>query len=390
MAIIGGCGHVGLPLGLTFADAGWDVLLSDINETVIDTVQSGQMPFTEPGGQELLTAHIGKNLWASSDPSGIATVDVIICAIGTPLDEHLNPQMDDLLRAVEGLLPHLREGQLFVLRSTVVPGATEYLARWLEARRPGIDVAFCCERIAQGKSIEEIRSLPQIIAGVGDKAGKRAAEVFAPVCAELIHLTPVEAELSKLFCNSWRYLSFAVANQFYSICAERDVDFYNIFNAITHDYPRMSGLPSAGFAAGPCLFKDTMQLAAYYNNQFSMGHSGMLVNEGLPQTLVTHLQRRTDLSDKVVGILGMAFKADIDDIRDSLSFKLRKLLSFECKEVLCTDPYVDHKLIVPLEKVLSAADLVVIGSPHTVYRDLEIALPVLDPWNLLGKGGLLK
>lgn len=205
----------------------------------------------------------------------------------------------------------------------------------------------------------------------------------------MVELSPTEAELGKLFCNAWRYVTFAIANQFYSMCATNGIDYARVHGAITHNYPRMRGLPTAGFAAGPCLFKDTMQLAAYYNNDFSLGQSAMLVNEGFPRVLMMQL-RALGLADKRVGLLGMAFKGDDDDTRESLAFKLKKLLELECKEVMCTDEFAKLPWLMPLERVLADADILVVSAPHTKYKSLDPKQPTLDPWNVLGHGGLLK
>lgn len=390
IAIVGGCGHVGLPLGLSFAKAGLDVHLYDIDAGAVAAVSAGKMPFQEEGGPELLAVHLKRNLFVGSDPSVLQKADVVVCVIGTPVDEYLNPRLNRLLQAVEDLKPFLSARQLFVLRSTVYPGATTKVAERLQAQVPGIDVAFCPERVTQGYAIRETATTPQIIAGVGERARARGRALFAKVCSKLIDLEPSEAELAKLFCNSYRYISFALANQFYAVCMENGLDYYRVWEAVTEEYPRMRGLPKAGFAAGPCLFKDTMQLSAFFNSDFSLGQAAMLVNEGLPRLLVRHLKDEADLRDKKVGILGLAFKGDSDDVRESLAFKLRKLLSLECREVLCTDSHIKQTPdLVSLERVLAEADILVIGAPHSEYKNLRPKQPVLDVWNLLGRGGVL-
>src|SRR4029077_1855850 len=165
---------------------------------------------------------------------------------------------------------------------------------------------FCPERVAQGAAIKEIGTMPQMISGVGERALARARNLFRRICPVTVDLKPMEAELAKLFCNAWRYITFAIANQFYTVCADHGVDYYDIWEAVTRDYPRMKGLPKAGFAAGPCLFKDTMQLAAFFANDFPLGHAAMLVNEQLPRAVVRQLAHKHDLTTKTVGILGMA------------------------------------------------------------------------------------
>jgi UDP-N-acetyl-D-mannosaminuronic acid dehydrogenase len=390
IAVLGGCGHVGLPLALKFAEQGHDVTIVDIDARAVAAITRGEMPFLEHGAEPLLRAHMGKNLRATTDAAAVRDVEVIVCIVGTPIDEHLNPQVDQLMRVVEELRAHLRAGQLFVLRSTVFPGATERIAALIERVAPGVDVAFCPERVAQGHALREFSELPQLVSGVTPRARERARALFACMTDKLVEVEPIEAELGKLFCNSWRYIVFAAANQFYSLCMSHGIDFYRVWAAITRDYPRLAGFPRAGFAAGPCLFKDTMQLAAFYNNDFTLGQSAMLVNEGLPRVLMQHLrQRAAPLGDKTVGILGMAFKGDNDDTRESLAFKMRKLLTLECRAVLCTDEMAEGHWRVPLERVLEEADVLVIGAPHSRYRGLKPRQPVLDPWNILGRGGLL-
>jgi UDP-N-acetyl-D-mannosaminuronic acid dehydrogenase len=257
----------------------------------------------------------------------------------------------------------------------------------LEAEGVDVDVAFCPERIAEGKAMEELFSLPQIVSAHTEGGRDRAAKLFSHLTDSIVELEPEEAELAKLFTNTWRYIKFAAANQFYVMANDHGLDFDKIRGALAHDYPRAADMPGAGFAAGPCLFKDTMQLAAFTDNSFVLGHSAMLVNEGLPLYLVSRIQAKYDLANMRVGILGMAFKGESDDIRSSLSYKLKRILEFRAREVLCTDPYVtvDPELV-PLDRVLDESDLLVIGAPHKVYRDLEPQPPVVDVWNLLGQG----
>ncbi len=269
------------------------------------------------------------------------------------------------------------------------PGATRRLARWFDENAPGVDVAFCPERVAQGYAVREIFSLPQLVSGATPRARKRAHTLFSLIAPSVIDVDTTEAEIGKLFCNAWRYVTFALANQFYQLCAENGVDYARVHRAITQDYPRLRGLPTAGFAAGPCLFKDTMQLSAYYNNDFSIGQAAMLVNEGFPRVLMQQL-RHLGLQDKTVGLLGVAFKGDNDDTRESLAFNMKKLLELEARQVLCTDEYVQAPWLLPLERVLEEADVLVIGAPHSRYRGLSPRQPTLDPWNALGRGGLLR
>jgi UDP-N-acetyl-D-mannosaminuronic acid dehydrogenase len=377
-----------LPLAVVFAARGCDVTIVDVNAEAVARVNAGVVGFMEEGAEELLKRHIGKNLRATTESAAVRSAEAIICVVGTPIDEHLNPQVGKLLLVAESLRPHLRAGQLFVLRSTVYPGATKLLARWFAENVPGVDVAFCPERVAQGHAVKEIVELPQLVSGATSRACERAHALFSLVAPVVVDVETTEAELGKLFCNAWRYVTFALANQFYALCADNGVDYSRVHKAITRDYPRMGGLPTAGFAAGPCLFKDTMQLSAYYNNDFSIGQAAMLVNEGFPRVLMEQL-RPLGLQDKQVGLLGLAFKGDNDDTRQSLAFKMKKILELEARRVLCTDEFVRAPWLLPLERVLEEADVLVICAPHSRYKGLVPRQHTLDPWNLLGRGGLL-
>jgi UDP-N-acetyl-D-mannosaminuronic acid dehydrogenase len=386
LVIIGGCGHVGLPLGLVFAECGLNVVLLDIDKKKIASVNSGQMPFMEKSADEVLRTVVGKRLVATSDSSCLLDADTAIAVVGTPVDEHLNPTVTELYRSIDSMIEKLPSGALLILRSTVYPGVTKLVYDRVERVGAKIHVAFCPERIAEGKAMEEIRVLPQIISAFEPEALRRARELFRTINNDLIELTPLEAELAKLFTNSWRYLNFAISNQFYLLAESYGLDFYRIHNAVTHRYPRMKSFARAGFAAGPCLLKDTLQLSAFSGNNFFLGHAAMLVNEGLP-TFVASQLRKQRVGDKTVSILGMAFKGDSDDKRDSLSYKLRKMLILEAKEVLCTDPYVFGEDFVSLDEAILRADIIVLGAPHSVYRGVKIPdnKEIVDIWGFWQK-----
>lgn len=391
VCVVGGCGHVGLPLGLALARSGVPTVAFDIDPLAVASVTSGTMPFNEPGATSILEEVLAAGSFsASTDPAVVSTVEIVIVVIGTPVDEHLNPDTQAVPDAVSALAPRLRDGQLLVLRSTVYPGVTRLVEERIASLGLAIDVAFCPERIAEGRAFTELYSLPQIVSARTSRATKRAAAVFSVLTDRVIETTPEEAELAKLFTNTWRYIKFAAANQFYMIANSHGIDFEAVRTAIVTDYPRAADLPGAGFAAGPCLFKDTMQLAAFNNNTFFLGHAAMMVNEGLPMYVVDRMEERFGLRGATVGILGMSFKAESDDVRSSLSYKLKRILQFRSREVLCSDPYVatDPSLL-GLDEVVSRSDVLVIGAPHAAYSDLRTEKPVVDVWNCRGAGVLL-
>lgn len=390
LVVLGGGGHVGLPLSLVFARAGLRVGIYDTNEATLERIARGEMPFLENGADALLAEILPTGrLEVSADAEMLARADTVVVVIGTPVDEFLSPSMTVFERAVDQIAPHLRDGALVVMRSTVYPGTTEYVAQHLAERGCRVDVVFCPERIAEGHALEELESLPQIVGADAPGAGDRAEALFGRIAAKRIRTSTREAELAKLLTNTWRYMKFAVANQFFMIAHGAGVDYANVLRAVREDYPRAADLPGPGFAAGPCLFKDTMQLAAFTSDHFPIGQAAMQVNEGLPAYIVSALASRYgSLRGRTVGILGMAFKAESDDTRASLSYKLRKLLAWAGATVLCTDPYVADDRLIPLETVIARSEILILGVPHRAYRALTFGAgkDVVDIWGVLGEG----
>ncbi len=391
LCIIGGLGHVGLPLSIMFASKGKRVCIYDINEESMRLVSNGVMPFKEEGAEEVLKSSLKSgNLVLSNDPNLISQSENVVIVIGTPVDEFLNPRLSEIKKFFDSYMDYFTEGQLIILRSTIYPGTAEHINKWLKDSGKSLDIAFCPERIAEGFAMIELEKLPQIVSSFTQSGIKRAKELFSLLTSDIIELEPTEAELAKLFTNVWRYIKFAVANQFFMIANDHGLDYYKIHKAITHNYPRAKDLPSSGFAAGPCLFKDTMQLASFHENNFYLGHSAMLINEGLPNYIVQSLKRKINLSDKIVGILGMAFKGGSDDKRSSLSYKLKKILQFECKDVLCTDPYIKESYFLDLEEVIDKSDVLILATPHEEYKNLNFKnKTIIDIWNFYSKGGLI-
>jgi UDP-N-acetyl-D-mannosaminuronic acid dehydrogenase len=386
ICIIGGAGHVGLPLALVFARAGQRVLVYDVNQAAIDTIKGGTMPFIEYGAEPLLAAALRDGLLQfSSDASDISRAGIVIVAVGTPVDEYLNPKLRALFDLFKKIRPHLAPEQTIIIRSTVFPRTCRRLLRLLSADGGVWHVAYCPERIAQGYAIRELDELPQIVSGCSEEALNRAAALFSLIAPQTIRLEVEEAELAKLFTNAWRYIQFAAANQFYMIAQSIGVDFNRVRKAMVDGYGRAASLPSAGFAAGPCLLKDTMHLAAFNANGFSLGQAAMGINEGLPSFLVESLKQRRKLDETRVGILGMAFKADIDDIRDSLSYKLGKVLRFHGADVYYSDEFARDPTFITKEQLVERCDVVIVGVPHSAYRTLAVPahVEVVDLWGVL-------
>ena len=388
VVIIGGCGHVGLPLAVAFAERGARVASYDIGAEAVEAVNDGRLPFREPAAElPLRRAVSAGRLVASADPAVVAAAEHVIVII-SGLDEHAPGRPDSIRAALARCSDQFRDGQILILRSVVTPGTTAIAEKMVASRGIDMDVAFCPDRTAEGQAMTELFELPQIVASRTARGLERASRLFSMLTPELVPMTVEEAELAKLFTNAWRYIKFAAANQFYLIASDLGLDYERIRQGLIRDYPRARDLARAGFAAGPCLLKDTAGLARA-NASFTLGRAAIAINQGLPGYLVSKIELRYDLTAMTVGVLGMAFKGGSDDTRSSLAYLLADLLAAKAREVLCTDPLIsgDPDLL-PLEEVLRRADLLVIGAPHPHYRDLQTDTPVVDIWNLRRQGVL--
>ncbi|HEY5280860.1 MAG TPA: nucleotide sugar dehydrogenase [Pseudolabrys sp.] len=393
ITVVGGAGHVGIPLVLALAESGLRVNVNDLNQATLDTLAAGKLPFIEAGAEPVLVrALANKRLVFTHGPDRISTGGPIIITIGTPIDEFLNPVRRVVQDCMDPLLPRLADGQLLILRSTVFPGTTDWLASYLDSKGRKLRVAFCPERVVQGNGLNELQAMPQIVSGTSPEAERQAAALFERIASEVVILSPLEAEFAKLFANAYRYIEFAATNEFYLIAKTAGVDYHRVLQGMKHNYPRLKSIPRPGFAAGPCLVKDTMQLSAFASNQFGLGQAALLINEGLVLRVVQDIKRRFDLTATTVGLLGMAFKAESDDVRASLSYKFKKVLLSQARAVLTTDPFVttDPDLL-PLETVVAQSDLLILCAPHAAYKSADFkGKPLFDVWGHIDGGNVIK
>ncbi len=375
LCVIGGAGHVGLPFGVRAALAGLKTILFDVNDNALQKIGRGVFPFKEKEGSENLKKALNSGVLSVSDsPESIANSRNVLLVIGTPVDKHLNPDFKGVFDLLEKYVDFFRSGQVLILRSTVYPGTSARIQRFFDERRKGVRVSFCPERIIEGEALRELMVQPQIVSAFDKKTVLTVSSIFKKITeGAVVVMDPIEAELAKLFSNAWRYVKFALANQFYMIAESRGLNYHRILEGMKKDYPRNRDLPGPGFAAGPCLLKDTMQLSAFTDNTFFMGHSAMLINENFPKYVVEMARRKFGSSSgrKVLGILGMSFKAESDDVRDSLSFKLKKVGETEFKKVLCHDFYAKDDSFVSLGKILKEADVLVLSAPHYRYKKIN-------------------
>lgn len=387
ISIVGGLGHVGLPLAFSLAQKKYDVTSIDIDKKKIEQIKKKRLPFKEKGLLKLIKIQKKLKIRFTDDYNYIKKSDVIFITLGTPIDEYFNPNFANFFNNFEKIIPFLKNGQTIILRSTVFPGTTRKIDNILKQKKLKIGLAFCPERISQGNGIKELVELPQIISASDNKTFKICSKIFDSLSGNIIKTNFEEAEVTKLFCNTWRYLKFAIANQFYTICKDKNLNFNKIRDAMVYKYDRAKDFPKSGFAAGPCLLKDTMQLSAYSRQLFTFGHSAMLVNETLPEFLISDLKKTHKIQNLKVGILGMAFKPNNDDIRDSLAFKLKKKLEYEGCKVYCSDVYMKDKSLISLNKMLQTCEIIFIGCPHDEYKKIKFnrSIKIIDCWGFVNR-----
>jgi UDP-N-acetyl-D-mannosaminuronic acid dehydrogenase len=393
-----GLGRVGLPLALSFADRGLHVLGVDHNPAILDSIRAGRMPFQEAGTQELLERVVPTGRLELTDRAAdSAQADDIVITIGTPSFSHVESDLRQVRAAVDDLLPLLRPGHALILRSTIAPGTTEFVAGYLEKRRDlrvgeDIFVAHAPERIAAGRFLEEITTLPCIVGGVGEASSERAAEVFSVFGAPIVKTTPVQAELAKIWTNILRYATFALPNLLMMDCESYGANVFEVIDLINHDYPR-GGIAMPGMTAGTCLRKD-FAFSEERSNAPGMLLAVSRVNEAVPLFLVEGIKRRIDsLASRKVAVLGLTFKRDTDDERDSLSPKLIRLLERELADVAVCDPHAPSPTQ-PLGDAVEGADVVIIATNHSEFERPEAFGEItaraaadcllVDPWNALG------
>ena len=382
ISIVGGGGRVGLPLAILLAEQGHSIVVVDSDQNRVNLINSRSMPFVEIGIDEILLKLRTDQLIATTNNEKIRSSDVCILIIGTPVNDDGTPSANFIGDLIIDLSKYLQSIKLLILRSTVYPGITEEISNIIRENCKETLVAYCPERIAEGKALEELKLLPQIIGVDSEKAYDIAREVFRGVTPKFIKTTFKEAEITKLFANTYRYFKFAIANEFFQICQSNDINWENVWLALKQDYPRGKDLPQPGFAAGPCLVKDTMQLNYFARNKTILGKSAININENFPEYIVELLESKYDLKQMTVGILGMTFKADVDDFRASLSFKLKNILKSKSKKVLCSDELLQKDYFISSEKLIKDSDIVIIATPHSAYSRLIINKPLVDIWRI--------
>ncbi|HKM49739.1 MAG TPA: nucleotide sugar dehydrogenase [Candidatus Bathyarchaeia archaeon] len=390
-----GLGRVGLPLAVVLARSGFRVIGVDVDDRTVSMIRKGEMPFFYPAIHEWLKEVLVKGMLSvSSDTrTSIGKSDVIVVTVGTPTGVQYQLDYYQLHSAFREMATADLRNKAIIMRSTSVPGTLSNIILPLLAKesglKPGVDFALaaCHERILEGQAHRELYELPEIVGGIDSLSIAIASELFHRINPKkkILATTPTAAELAKLFTNIYRYVQFALANEF-AIWAERyGEDASQIIKIANEGYPR-SNIPRPGFAGGPCLSKDGFLLDN--NTTFSSIVSvAWKLNEAIPQHVVSCLVSEFgSLYGRKIAVLGLAFKADSDDVRLSPSAKLVEILKAYGAEVLAHDPHVMNTQ--SLEYVLRSPEAVILATNHSVFKDLATTIDhcgckvIYDVWSL--------
>ena len=404
-----GTGRVGLPLALSFAGAGADVIGIEINPEIRRAInEERRMPFLEPGFEDILES--GK-LQLREKFENVEDVDYFVVTVGTPLLHHIETDLSAVTRVVTDIAGVIRPGQTLIMRSTTAPYTTDYVRKLLDRNSKyqiGKDIflACCPERILEGKAREELLTLPQIVGTEDAKSAEAAEKLFAILGVKILHCNYITAELVKLFNNVSRYAYFAIANVLSMIAIDYDAEPYEILRLTNDNYPRpITSKP--GFSAGTCLRKDFGMLSeAYWSADILV--SSWRINETMPKFLVdAACNRWGDLDKFNVLVLGYSFKRDADDVRDTLTDKVLRYLHRACPRKLTLHDHMVNESDVTklqgmhftkdLDAAVADADMIMIATNHSLYTQRKSLIldrvakkqaRVVDLWNSLETGSV--
>ena len=384
ISIIGGAGHIGLPLALAFSQKNLKIHLIDKNKKNLNLIQNNKMPFLEIGAEKILNRGLKKKLFFFENNLNfmLESKFIIIC-IGTPINNHLKPNLNNFFKLIKRIKQKINKDQILIIRSSVYPGTINKIQQILKYKNDNI--LYCPERIVQSKSLIELPKLPQIVAT--DKKSKigETKKLFNKITSKIIETNILEAELIKLYSNANRYINFAIANQLFSICHKHNLNFKRIRNIMQDGYKRNLNLANAGFTSGPCLLKDTMQLNSFCNNLFELGTAAMKINEKIPNLIIDKIKKIKNYKKKTIGLLGLTFKGETDDIRDSLSIKLLNKLKKLKLRINQSDEYYKDDSNISKNQLIKRSEIIIIGAPHLAYKKLKISKSkyLIDIWNFI-------
>lgn len=406
-AAVIGLGYVGLPTAAVFADAGLDVIGVDVNPEAVASINAGRPHIIEPNLEALLrrVVEAGK-LRAVTEPQ---PADVFVIAVPTPFKEGKQPDLKYIEAAAHALAPHLAKGALVILESTSPVGATEQLATWLAADRPDlsfpqsagdladVQVAHCPERVLPGKVLHEVVHNSRVIGGMTRHCAARAVAFYAHAVKGKCHVTDARtAELAKLTENAFRDVNIAFANELSTICHGLDIDPWELIE-MANKHPRVNILNPGPGVGGHCIAVDPWFIVDSAPDQARLIHMARDVNDAKPVWVVDRIaEKAARLQAPVIACLGLAYKPDVDDLRESPSIEVvRDAIARGIGEVLVVEPFVsslpgglDGAKLADFEDAIGRADIVVVLTGHSAFRSIRIS--DLDGKALIDTCGLFR
>lgn len=396
LAVIG-LGYIGLPTAIIFALRGWNVTGVDISDRTVDMVNRGELPFVEEGLDVALKRAIdsGKLRAQKDTPSA----DVYIVAVPTPFQGDHSADLTYIDAATDGLIPQVKAGDLVVLESTSPPGATEHMAKRILAQRPDlsldgsdgtgrIDVAHAPERVLPGRIMIELAANDRIIGGLTEQAGQRAKDVYETFCTGTVYVTNARtAEMAKLTENSYRDVNIAFANELSLICDRLDIDVWELID-LANKHPRVNILRPGPGVGGHCIAVDPWFIVSTDRDNSKLISMARTVNDSKPEWVIEKFEEKLASAGatKPIALLGLAFKPDIDDMRESPALNIARTVADTHPElaIQAVEPNI-HELpqslaefpnvtLVDLDTALNDAGIIVVLVAHHEFQNIGVSL----------------
>ncbi len=392
-----GLGFIGLPLAVSLANSGAEVIGYDVRREIVDKINKGVSHVFEPGLEETLKKVLKKGAFRATQLVGeLKSVKFIIITVGTPCDPQGNPILDQVEAAAKTIGENLQKGQIVILKSTVPPLTTEeFVAPNLEkvsGLKLGADfgIAFVPERTIEGQAMRELKDLPKVIGANDEKAGKEVEKLFKLLGGTIVRVSsPRIAELVKLMDNTYRDVNIALANEFGRAASVLGIDVIEAINAANKDYGRNKILVPGAGVGGSCLTKDPLILAHVSEKAgeaLPLIKVARQVNREMPEKVVglvrSVLKRnKRELRNSKIALFGLTFKKDTNDLRETPAKAIYDLLNREGAQVVLYDNFAHSgeveslfkaKKIENLEEAVKDSDCLVIATDHTEFRELKL------------------
>ncbi len=371
VAVVGGAGHIGLPLSCYISSKGNEVLIVDIDEKVLSKIKNNEVPFFEDGLKSYIDKANKNNIQTSTDLKKIKDFNFIIVTLGTSSEKD---EIEKFRGLVSEIIDIVSMESHLILRSTVSIDEINKISENKLLEQKNIKLSYCPERIAEGKSLNELQTLPQIISSKTKQEAEPFVQFFKSLDIKSYVTSFENAAFLKLFSNAYRYAEFTLVNEFFNIAEENNINFEEIIELAKIDYPRLSNMPSYGFVGGPCLIKDTKTFIGQYSNEKSVLASLQESNKEFMNLIIKKCL--INFPDKKIIQLGMTFKPNSDDLRSSLAYDLYKRLKAEGFIVYPVDLNLKSEDIelelFNYEEVINKTDNLLITTQHDFINELDL------------------